>query len=210
MRLMTLIWLFLGVLVIPALAQDHVPKNVAGSVGNALQWAEGQFYSVAEAMPESKYGYIPTAGQFDGVRSFAEQVKHVACANYGFFNEIEGKIPPEGCEKGGPSQAKTKAELLKYLKESFDYGNKVLETIDAKNALDRVEGPYAGPNTKLGIAVAAVWHVADHYWADCRISAHERPRPTRHTEVRVESKVSKPEGTPGVCRGVPQVLCAFL
>jgi hypothetical protein len=39
----------------------------------------------------------------------------------------------------------------------------VLQTINAKNALDRVEGPYAGPNTKLGIAVAAVWHIADHY-----------------------------------------------
>ena len=32
-------------------------------------------------------------GNFEGVRSFAEQVKFVACANYGFFNEIEGKTP---------------------------------------------------------------------------------------------------------------------
>jgi hypothetical protein len=53
--------------------------------------------------------------------------------------------------------------LLKYLRDSFDYGNKVLQTITAKNALDRAEGPYAGPNTKLGLAVAAVWHIADHY-----------------------------------------------
>jgi hypothetical protein len=33
----------------------------------------------------------------------------------------------------------------------------------AKNALDRVEGRYAGPNTKLGISVVAVWHITDHY-----------------------------------------------
>jgi uncharacterized damage-inducible protein DinB len=147
----------------PALAQDKVPTNIADSVSNSLQWSEDEFYSVAEAMPEAKYNYIPTAGEFQGVRSFGEQVKHVACANYGFFNEIEGKTPPQGCEKGGPSPAKTKPELLKYLKDSFDYGNKVLQTIDAKNALDRVEGPYAGPNTKLGLATAAVWHIADHY-----------------------------------------------
>ena len=146
-----------------ALAQDQVPKTIADSVGNSLQWTEDEFYSVAEAMPDTKYNYMPTAGQFDGVRSFAEQVKHVACANYGFFNEIEGKTPPVGCEKGGPSPAKTKPELLKYLKDSFDYGNKVLQTIDAKNALDRVEGPYAGTNSKLGLAVAAVWHITDHY-----------------------------------------------
>jgi hypothetical protein len=114
-------------------------------------------------MPENKYGYIPTAGNFKDARSFAEQVKHVACAQFAFFNEIEGKTPPDLCEKGGPSPAKTKAELLKYLQDSFDYGNKVLQTIDAKNALDRVEGRYAGPNTKLGMAVVAVWHVTDHY-----------------------------------------------
>jgi uncharacterized damage-inducible protein DinB len=156
--------LFLAVFLTPAFAQQgDIPKNIADSVGNALHWTEDQFYSIAAAMPEAKYGYIPITGNFDGVRSFAEQVKHVACANFGFFNEIEGKTPPEHCEKGGPAAAKTKAELLKYLKDSFDYGNKVLQTVDAKNALDRVEGPYAGPNTKLGIAVAAVWHIADHY-----------------------------------------------
>ena len=86
-----------------------------------------------------------------------------ACANFAFFNEIEGKTPPDSCEKGGPAPAKTKAELLKYLRDSFDYGNKVLATINEKNAMDRVEGRYGGPNTKLGIAVIAVWHVADHY-----------------------------------------------
>ena len=29
------------------------------------------------------------------------------------------------------------------------------------NALDRVEGRYAGPNTKLGISVVAVRHITD-------------------------------------------------
>jgi uncharacterized damage-inducible protein DinB len=147
-----------------ALAQkDDVPNNIAGSVGAALHWTEDQFYSVAEAMPDSKYEFVPAAGNFKDVRSFAEQVKHVACSNFAFFNEIEGKTPPDHCEKGGPAPAKTKAETLKYLKESFDYGNRVLQTVNAKNALDRVEGPYAGPNTKLGIAVAAVWHISGHY-----------------------------------------------
>ena len=143
--------------------EGDVPKNIAESVGGALHWTEGQFMGVAEAMPESKYDFVPSAGEFKGVRSFAEQVKHVACANFAFFNEIEGKTPPEHCEKGGPAPAKTKAELVKYLRDSFDYGDRVLATINAQNALTRVEGPYAGPNTRLGIAVAAVWHIADHY-----------------------------------------------
>jgi len=165
MRVQTLLGLIAVLLVLPATSaeEDKIPKNIAESVGNSMQWTEGQFLAVAEAMPADKYSFVPTAGNFKNVRSFAEQVKHVACANFGFFNEIEGKTPPEHCEKGGPSSASTKEELVKYLKSSFDYGNTVLATVSEKNALGRVEGPYAGPNTRLGVAVAAVWHIADHY-----------------------------------------------
>jgi uncharacterized damage-inducible protein DinB len=142
---------------------DDTPKSIAESVSGTLQLAEGNFIGLAEAMPEDKYSYIPTIGKFDGVRSFGEQVKHVACAQFAFFNEFEGKKPPEDCERGGHDPAKTKAELIKYLKESFDYSNRVLATLTANNALDRVEGRYGGPNTKLGISAIAVWHITDHY-----------------------------------------------
>lgn len=143
--------------------QLPVPKNIAESVERPLHLVEGQFLSVAEAMPESKYSFTPKSGNFEGVRSFGEQVKHVACGQFAFFNELDGKTPPAECEKGGPSTASTKAELLKYLRDSFDYGDRVLATINQQNALDRVEGRYAGPNTRLGIAVTAVWHITDHY-----------------------------------------------
>lgn len=145
-----------------SLAGD-VPSSVAESVAQTLRFAEGNFLGVAEAMPESKYDYVPTSGKFDDVRSFGEQVKHVACAQFAFFNEFEGKKPPDDCEKGGHDPAKTKAELIAYLKESFDYSNRTIATLTNSNALDRIEGRYAGPNTKLGISVVSVWHVTDHY-----------------------------------------------
>jgi hypothetical protein len=147
----------------PATQQDDIPKSIADSISGTLQFSEGNFLSVAEAMPENKYSFVPTAGKFDGVRSFGEQVKHVACSQFAFFNEFEGKKPPEDCGKGGHEAARTKPELIKYLKDSFDYSNRVLATLTAKNALQRVDGPYAGPNTKLGISVVAVWHITDHY-----------------------------------------------
>jgi DinB family protein len=147
----------------PAAQHDDVPKSIADSVSGTLQFAEGNFLAVVEAMPENKYAFVPTGGNFDGARSFGEQVKHVACAQFAFFNEFEGKKPPDDCEKGGHDPAKTKAELIKYLKDSFDYSNRVLATLNAKNALERVEGRYAGPSTKLGISVVAVWHITDHY-----------------------------------------------
>jgi uncharacterized damage-inducible protein DinB len=136
---------------------------MADSVGHVLTLIEKEFVPLAEAMPAEKYGFRPAGGEFRGVRSFGEQVKHVACSNFAFYNEIEKKTPPEGCEAGGPSPAKTKAELMTYLRESFAYAGQVLKTMTPANAMDRVEGPYGGPSTRLGIATLSIWHASDHY-----------------------------------------------
>jgi hypothetical protein len=158
---------FIGLLLLPAIAapgvsaQASAPQTIADSVGEMLRFTEGQFVAIVEAMPEDKYSFVPKAGNFSDARSFGKQVKHVACSHFVFFNEMEGKNPPEGCEHGGPSAAKTKAELIEYLRASFDYGNAILATVNRENALERVEGRYGGPTTRLGMAVTSVWHIAE-------------------------------------------------
>ena len=79
--------------------------------------------------------------------------------------KIEGKEPPDGCATGGPHPATTKAELMTYLRDSFEYASRVLGTMTPENALEAVGGPYgaAGNNTRLGLATIAVWHASDHY-----------------------------------------------
>lgn len=143
-------------------AQDQA-HAMATAVGGPFTLIERSFVSLAEAMPAEKYAFKPTVGEFTQARTFAEQVKHVACANFAFFNEIEGKEPPAECAMGGPSPAKTKTELMAYLRESFAYAQRVLETMTPANALDPVTGPYGGPSTRLGITSLAVWHASDHY-----------------------------------------------
>ena len=147
---------------VPAAAQDRVDP-MAATVAQWFSMVERQFVSLADAMPADRYGFAPSQGEFKGVRTFGEQVKHVACANFGFAAELEGQKPPDACHKGGPSPAKTKKELLIYLRDSFAAVRKSLGAIDAKNMFDPIEGPYAGPNTRLGIATVIVWHNADHY-----------------------------------------------
>ena len=137
--------------------------TLAWSVSNIWSYLEVSFIDAADAMPEETYSFAPTNGEFKGVRTFADQVRHVACANFAFFNEFEGKTPPPDCEKAAPASVRTKAELMKYLRDSFANADRVLATLVAKNALDPVGGRYATPNTKLGISVTAVWHAADHY-----------------------------------------------
>src|ERR1051326_7763394 len=115
------------------------PPPTVTSVLNMLYGVvEQEVVSAAEAMPEDKYSFAPTNGEFKGVRTFAQQVKHVAAVNYVFGSAILGeKSPVEGGENG-PDSVKTKAEVMKFLNDSFAYLNKALASISDKNQLDQL------------------------------------------------------------------------
>ena len=138
-------------------------QPMAGAVGQWFTMVGQSFVSLADAMPADKYGFKPANGAFMDARSFGEQVKHVACANYAFFDEIEKKEPPPGCAGGGPSPARTKVELVTYLRDSFEYAQSVLRQMTPANAFDPAGGPYGGKSTRLGITTLALWHASDHY-----------------------------------------------
>jgi uncharacterized damage-inducible protein DinB len=147
-------------------------ETVAAAFLRSLAFQEYQVRSAAESMPEELYTFRPAEGKFKNekpefgpaeMRTFAEQVKHVACANFAFASELDSQKPPEACDKGGPDPAKTKRELLIYLRNSFVAIRKSFTAITAKNQFDPIEGPYAGPNTRMGLAVVVIWHNADHY-----------------------------------------------
>jgi hypothetical protein len=151
------------------LSRDETP---AKAVMRIFKDQEYEVRSAAEAMPEAKWDFRPAEGLFKNekpefgpaqVRTFREQVKHVACSNFAFAAEFDGAKPPDACDKGGPSPAKSRAELLTYLRDSFAALNKSLNAIAVKNMFDPVEGPYATPNTRLGLAEVCIWHAADHY-----------------------------------------------
>src|SRR5215471_13869218 len=65
--------------------QQEIPKSVSESVSSTLQYTEDNILGLAEAMPEHKYSFIPTNGNFSGVRSFSKQIKNVACAQFAFL-----------------------------------------------------------------------------------------------------------------------------
>src|SRR3984885_12816907 len=74
--------------------------------GHLLTQLESEFVGAAEAMPEDKFDFAPsaTAGEFKGVRTFSAQVKHVAEANYFFFGgpnftEADDKAKSDAIEK---------------------------------------------------------------------------------------------------------------
>ncbi len=147
---------------ISALAQQPPPKTVSDSVLYIWKDISKDFIDLAEAMPADKWSFKPTQGEFSKARTFGEQVKHVACANEAWAKQILNQKPPERCDLGGPNPAKTKAEIMEYLRESFAMVDKVINDTTAANLLDANTGPYWGPN-RLSAITANVWHTSDHY-----------------------------------------------
>lgn len=142
--------------------QDR-PKTIVDAINITWQDEERDFVNLADAMPAAKWNYRPMHGAFHDVRTFAQMVKHTACANEAFAKEMHGEAPPENCEQGGPSAAKTKAQIMSYLQDSFQMLDAEIAKIDDRNEMEPVEGRYGGPNTKIGMVVLATWHVADMY-----------------------------------------------
>jgi uncharacterized damage-inducible protein DinB len=124
---------------------------------------EHEFTGAADAMPEDKYSFAPTNGEFKGVRTFAQQIKHVAAVNYVFGASILGEKPPVEGGENGPDSVKSKAEILKFLKDSFAYLNKALASITDKNQLDQVTVFGEMKMSRLSVGAFSTAHPFDHY-----------------------------------------------
>lgn len=150
------------VLLNSASAQQSSAKTVSESMNYMWKMVEKEFTSLADAMPDDKWSFKPTQGAFTEARTFAEQVKHVACGNEAWAKKLRGEKPPERCDLGGPNPAKSKAEIMSYLRDSFAMIDGEIEKTSAENLLSAVKGPYAGDN-RFEVLTSALWHASDHY-----------------------------------------------
>lgn len=126
-------------IVIAALMLAGTAGLMAGEKGGAfaegflktLQDAKAYSVEMAELMPEEHYSFKPTPE----IMSFGEQVAHTANATYWFVSKVTGKENPG---KDFKPAGKTKAEIIKYLKDSFDFAEKVLSGLTDKEASEKV------------------------------------------------------------------------
>jgi uncharacterized damage-inducible protein DinB len=147
-------------------AQPSPPPTIASAVDSEISNIERQIIDVAEAMPEDKYNFSPESlnipgSDFKGVRRFAVQVKHVAASNYFIWSHLTGDKLPEGLKDGnGPENLKTKADIIKFLRDSFALGHKAAATLTTENMLQTAEG---SKSSRLHLATFGVAHAFDHY-----------------------------------------------
>ncbi len=131
----------------------------AQTFNNLMSALESEVVGAADAMPADKYNFAPTQGEFKGVRTFAQQVKHLTEANYGFFQgwNVPGAVKREDIEK-----LTSKDDIMKALRDSYSYAHKALDTLTPANAFEEISFGQR-KSTRAGIAAFCIAHSMDHY-----------------------------------------------
>ena len=142
-----------------------------------LSLFEKEFMGAAKTMPAEKYGFAPSAAIFvqsqktdylspdnKGVRTFAEEVKHVAQANYFFASSLSGMKPDVDVK--AIADMKDKEQIVAAAQGSFDFSHKAMATLTAQNAFESVADKvkFLGPDASRALVAGfLVAHGFDHY-----------------------------------------------
>ncbi len=153
----------------PAFGQaDALTKVFEGQV----RMLDQDVIPLAEAMPADKYDFAPTNGTFKGVRTFAQQVKHIATVVYMVSSaSLNEKVPVDIGPVGsmadplnGPDSLKTKEQIVAYLKGAAAQAHKAASAINLKNQMDQVKSPFGGGmSPRVDLVGMIAWHSFDHY-----------------------------------------------
>ncbi len=158
--LMMFLVLVAPVLVAPVLAADRV----ADLHQRQLDLVEHDVVALAQAMPADKYDFRPAGPTFEGVRTFGEQVKHLATMIYMTAAIVLGERSPYGPGQGdnGPDDVRGKDRILEYLKGSLDYARKAMASLSEANHLDPLK-TFFGSQPRTEVAAGMVYHSYNHY-----------------------------------------------
>ena len=144
------------------------PPTVASAIDREISIVEKELVETAEAMPEDKFDFSPeklniSGSDYKGVRTFGQQLKHVAASNYLIWSPITGEKVPDTVNDGkGPDNMTAKADIVKYLKDSFAFGHKAVATLNASNLVQPISSSSGRPTTRLFLATFAPAHAFDH------------------------------------------------
>jgi hypothetical protein len=132
-----------------------------------MKIVEKEIISTVDAMPADKFGFAPTDGEFKGVRTFGQMVKHLSATNHILAAAALGEEPPaDAGDELGPENVRTKAEILTYLKGSFVHLDKAVEAIGQTNIpvnASPISPLKRGEVTRLALITETLLHAYDHY-----------------------------------------------
>jgi len=108
---------------------------------------ELQLLQVAEAMPAEEFSFRPSPN----VRTFGEQLRHLATVQWVVGAALLGEAPPVDVGDGdnGPLSLTGKAEIVRYAADSFAYIRRAIGDLDDSSALEIIPHPYDPKGTQL-------------------------------------------------------------
>jgi uncharacterized damage-inducible protein DinB len=129
----------------------------ACDVQNQFDRGREQIIAIADAMPEDKWDFKPTPAQ----QTFGERVMHIVQVDQGLLGSLGGKTPKPAINL----QAKTKADVMTALRQSFDWAVAVTKEFNDQQLLERVMSmPFLGPTTsRANVLLFDVGHTQDIY-----------------------------------------------
>jgi uncharacterized damage-inducible protein DinB len=158
---------FAAIAALPTAAQDAAKKDAAPKPAKGLsqavleQWNDvgRKLVAMAEDFPEDKYDFKPTPAQ----RSFAEQLLHAAGANYFFINIANGEKPPAQ-EDPSRTKYKTKADVVAYVKKSFEDGAATIKAKGDAGMAGMMVDPFENQQVRaFDWAYGFMEHSGEHY-----------------------------------------------
>src|ERR1035438_8465729 len=133
--------------------QPARPVNLRLTQRRLLRSISGQYQPVfgGEALP---LGFVVLKNHEWNRLARPQEVKHIAAVNFFFGAQILGEKPQVELAnlEMGPAGLKTKAEIVQYLKDSFAYARRAIQSITAQNGSRAVKNPFGqGPDfTPIG------------------------------------------------------------
>ena len=126
-------------------------------------WQRAKEYTqdYMKAMPAAKYSFKAT----DSVRSFAQQLLHLAQANMYFASTATGeKYPYTGPDLEKTASAQSADSVMYYVNKSYDFVINAIKTLPAANLMQPVTVNMGRPVTasRLGLLMKAFEHQTHH------------------------------------------------
>ena len=170
LRSTALIVVTIGVFAAASTAQtpgSPAPDDRLLSITQTVARFEGNMLALAEAMPADKFNFAPskdifkpgTPAEFATVRTFAQQLTHVSGEPYRIFAPF-GVKPDTDVNVKALDSLQDKDDIIKALKDSVAYQDKVIAGITPENAFTP-----AGPRnaTRISALIAILSDDGDHY-----------------------------------------------
>lgn len=140
----------------PALAQSFPPTSFLAPTKATWESTRSLVLGIAEIVPEDKYDFKPTPA----VRTLRENLLHLIGENYFFFGKVTGEAPPSNDRF---KDLKTREEILRELRASYDYGAKVWDTLTEAKAQELVESRNNQKVQRWSFILGAIQDNMNHY-----------------------------------------------